>query len=592
MFRSSRLHFVLCSIAFAALVLSLGTRHANAEADKRIGDSHPLIRFSNPLADPPTSGFLATYYSGRNLEGAPIFTRTEPVINWSYDEGGSPVPGSIPSTDFSARWEGWYTMDRPGAWTFTYTSDDGGRLWIDNELVIDMWYAHSPLTRAVTRQFSAGYHLIRVEYYQSTGGMTSQLIITPPGEFPDWMGEYFDNPFVVGEPRLTQSDPEINFNWGTASPDARIPSDNFSARWTRLYNFAPGSYTFSATADDGIRVWVGDTLAIDAWIPQSPKTYTSTLYLNGLVPLRVEYFEQGGDAIVNFTFAPAPQNAPAPASEAWTGTLFNNATLAPPAVCELPTPQIAFNWNGNSPGCGVSAQTFSASWTSARNTPATGFYTVYLTVDDGARVYVDDAKILDAWQEQSPTDYSTTVYLDAGLHNWRVEYFQASGGAQINLQIIAGVAAAVQPAPVTDSGDITVDVAGSGWTQGGNAASWRTSPNGRGGSALWTYNDAFVLPTSAWGRWYPSLPHSRNYEVSVYVPANLATTNNARYWIFHAGKFDSVARAQAPHKNQWVSLGIFDFTGQGGEFVLLSDVTYECYLCTTVVWDAVKFSPR
>lgn len=587
MFRLSRFHSILVLIGFAVLWLIVSPRHAKANFLPRpMGGAVAVRGF-----DPPASGFLANYYRGKNLEGAPIFTRTEPVINWSYEEGVSPVPGSIPATDFSARWEGWYVMDHPGAWTFTYTSDDGGRLWIDNELVVDVWYDHSPLTRAVTREFSAGYHLLRVEYYQNTGGMTSQLIITPPGKFSDWMGEYFDNPFIVGEPRLVRNDPEINFNWGTASPDARIPSDNFSARWTRLYNFAAGSYTFSATADDGIRVWVGDTLAIDAWVPQSPKTYTATLYLDGLVPLRVEYFEQGGDAVVNFFFAPATRNAPAPASEAWNGTYFNNATLTPPAACQQPTPQIAFEWNGDSPGCGVSAQTFSATWTSARNSPATAFYTVYLTVDDGVRVYVDDVKILDAWQEQPPSKYSTTVYLDAGLHTWRVEYFQASGGAQINLQIIAGVAA-VQPVPASTPDDVILDAGSKGWTQGGNAASWRTSPDGRGGSALWTYNDAFVLPASAWGRWYAALPQARNYEVSVYIPANLGTTNNARYWIFHDGKYDSIVQAQAPYKNQWVSLGIFDFTGQGGEFVTLSAVTYECYLCTTVVWNAVKFSPR
>jgi hypothetical protein len=41
-----------------------------------------------------------------------------------------------------------------------------------------------------------------------------------------------------------------------------------------------------------------------------------------------------------------------------------------------------------------------------------------------------------------------------------------------------------------------------------------------------------------------------------------------------------------------VSLGTYYFSAAGGEFVSLSDVTYECYLCRTVTWDAVKFSPR
>lgn len=542
-------------------------------------------------AQTPYSGFLATYFNGRSLQGSPILSRREPVVNWSYDTNGSPAPGIVPATNFSTRWEGWYMMEHPGAWTFTYTSDDGGRVWIDNELVIDMWYDHGPLTRARTKQFAAGYHLIKVEYYQHTGGMTSQLTITPPGTFPDWMGEYFDNPYLLGEPRYRVNNVDINFNWGTGSPDPRLAPDNFSVRWTRLYNFAAGSYTFTATADDGIRVWVGDTLAIDAWMPQQAKTYNSTLYLNGTVPLRVEYFEQGGDAVVNFYFKAAHQPPPPPPTEIWRGAFFNNPNLFPPPTCEQDTLQLAFNWNGASPGCGISGQSFSARWDSVRNAPVTGFYTVYLTVDDGARIFVDGALILDAWREQPPTNYSTTVYLNAGAHNWRVEYFQGAGGAQISVIVVPGVVPPPPPPP-PPSADVIVDALGPGWTQGGNGAAWRISPNGQGGGSLWTYNNAFIQPLYNWGRWYPQLTQARNYEVFVFIPADVATTNNARYWVYHAGSYDFVAVPQSQYANQWVSLGTYYFTGQGGENVSLSDVTYECFSCTTIVWDAVKFSPR
>lgn len=399
-------------------------------------------------AQTPFSGFQATYYSGRTLQGTPILTRTEPVVNWSYDTGGSPAPGTVPTTDFSTRWEGWYNMDRAGAWTFTYTSDDGGRVWLDNELIIDMWYDHGPLTRARTRQFTSGYHLVRVEYYQHEGGMTSQLTITPPGTFPDWMGEYFDNPYLLGEPRFRVNNVDINFNWGTGGPDPRIGVDNFSVRWTRLYTFAASSYTFTATADDGIRVWVGDILVIDGWQPQQARTYTNTLYLNGTYPLRVEYFEQGGDAVVNFVFRAGNQPPPPNRDERWQGQFFDNPTLTPPARCDQTVLALNFDWGANSPGCGIGAQFYSARWTSTRAAPATGFYTVYLTVDDGARVFVDNNLILDAWREQSPTRYSTTVYLNAGAHVWRVEYFQNTGGAQLSLNVVAGVSPPVPPPPL------------------------------------------------------------------------------------------------------------------------------------------------
>lgn len=541
-------------------------------------------------AQPPYTGFQVAYYNNRNLQGSPIYTTIVPVINWSYDTNGSPVPGIVPSTNFSARWEGWYWMDRPGTWTFTYTSDDGGRVWVDNELIIDMWYDHGPLTRARTKDLAAGYHLMRVEYYQHLGGMTSQLTITPPGVFPDWMGEYFDNPSLLGEPRLRVNNVDINFNWGTGSPDPHIPPNHFSVRWTRLYSFAPGNYTFTATTDDGMRVWVGDSLLIDAWYPQPAKTYTATIYLSGTYPLRVEYFEQSGQAVAMVNWRAATQPPPPPPSEFWIGKYFNNPNLLSPPLCEQSTPYINFNWSGSSPGCGIPGTFFSVRWDSVRNAIVTGFYSIYLTVDDGARVYVDGNLILDAWREQPPTQYATTVYLTAGPHTWRVEYFQAAGGAQISLNIVPGVIPPPPPPPPV--GDVIVDALGPGWTQGGNPASWRMASNGYGGTALWTFNNAFVRPFYNWGRWYPQLPQARNYEVFVYIPAGIATTNNARYWVFHAGQYHLVARAQAPYANQWVSLGTFYFTGQGGEFVSLSDVTYEPYLSTKIVWDAVKFSPR
>lgn len=538
----------------------------------------------------PYAGFQATYYQGIKLQGAPILTRLEPVVNWTYEEGNSPAQGVVPATDFSARWEGWYNMDHPGAWTFAYTSDDGGRVWIDNELVIEMWYDHGPLTRSRTKEYAAGYHLVRVEYYQRGGGMTSQLTIMPPGTFPDWMGEYFDNPYLLGEPRYRVNNVDINFNWGGGTPDPRIPPENFSVRWTRLYTFAAGNYTFFATADDGIRVWVGDSLAIDGWVPQQAKTYTNTIHLSGTYPLRVEYFEQGGDAVVNFFFNSGNAASPAPTTETWHGELFNNPGLSAPSVCAQEAVQINFDWGGNSPGCGVAGQNFSGRWDSTLTAPATGFYTVYLTADDGARIFVDDTLILDTWREQPPTEYSTTVYLNASAHRWRIEYFQRAGGAQLLLNLVAGVPPRPPPPPPAD--EIIVDAAGDGWTQGGAPAAWRASDKGYGDSALWTNNNAFIQPVSNWGRWYPQLVQGRNYEVFVYIPGELASTTNARYLIFHAGSYDSVSVAQAAYSDAWVSLGTFYFTGQGGEFVALSNVTYEPDVSRTLVWDALKLTPR
>ncbi len=93
----------------------------------------------------------------------------------------------------------------------------------------------------------------------------------------------------------------INFNWGSGSPDDRIPDDNFSVRWTRTVDFRSGLYRLTARADDGIRVWVDGDRVIDEWHDNNyDNAYTVELNLDGDTDLRVEYYEHNGGARVRF----------------------------------------------------------------------------------------------------------------------------------------------------------------------------------------------------------------------------------------------------------------------------------------------------
>ncbi|MEN3943514.1 putative Ig domain-containing protein [Prosthecobacter sp. SYSU 5D2] len=101
---------------------------------------------------------------------------------------------------------------------------------------------------------------------------------------------------------LTRQDTEINFAWGGGSPDTSIPEDNFSVRWTgTVLPPSTGSYNFRARADDGVRLWVNDVLVIDQWKDQGATAYNAIVSLTGgvPVPVRLEYYENGGDAVVS-----------------------------------------------------------------------------------------------------------------------------------------------------------------------------------------------------------------------------------------------------------------------------------------------------
>lgn len=532
-----------------------------------------------------TTAYTGEYFNNPGLSGAPVLVRDDAEVNFDWGTG-SPSP-IVPADNFSVRWTRWLYINPAGSYTFTMTSDDGSRVWVDGSLVIDTWWDHAPLARAATLNLTMGYHLIRVEYYERTGGAQAQLTITSAASYPHWKGEYFNNQTLSGSPTLTIDNVAINFNWGTGSPDPSIPGSHFSVRWTRSQAFEAGTYRFTATADDGIRVWVGGTLLIDQWHDQPPTTYSANITLaSGNYPLRVEYYQNGGGAVAILTWAPAP-----PTGGGWSGQYFNNPSFAGAPVFNRIDPTLSFNWGTVGPGGGIAPVNFSVKWDSAQNAPVATFYSVYTTVDDGVRVWVDGNQVIDQWHDQSPTTFAATVYLVAGLHNWHVEYYQHLGGAQISLQIVPGVSPPPPPPPPPPTGEIIVDDGGSGWLAGGKASSWRSS-GGYGGHSFWTFNNAFIQPLYNWARWYPSLPQARNYEVFAFIPGGLGSTRNARYWIAHSGVYTLRPVAQAYYPNQWVSLGTYYMSASGGEYVSLSDVTYECYLCYTIVFDAVKFSPR
>ena len=93
---------------------------------------------------------------------------------------------------------------------------------------------------------------------------------------------------------------------------------------------------------------------------------------------------------------------------------------------------IDFNWGTGSPGPGIPVDNFSARW-SRRHTFAEGQYRFHAVVDDGVRVYVDEVLIIDAWQDGGRRQLSTERWLSPGVHTIRVEYYERTGKAVIQM---------------------------------------------------------------------------------------------------------------------------------------------------------------
>lgn len=529
------------------------------------------------------SAWTGEYYNNVDLAGSPAYVRDDQGINFFWSDGVSPVPGWVNGDHYSVRWTRYVNFDSSTNWTFTTVNDDGMRVWVDGAIAMDAWYDQGPTTHTGSLFINAGWRLVKVEYYNRTLGGTARVSWSKQGAFPNWKGEYYNNESLSGSPALTRNDADINFNWGYGSPDPIISADHFSVRWTRTVNPGAGNYRFTVTSDDGVRLWIDGGPLIDRWFDQGPTTYTADRNLSaGNHTIRMEYYEKTGTAVAQLSYA---KITTPPGGGAWHGQYFNNMFLAGSPVLVRDDGAINFDWGSGSPGAGVPADMFSAKWDSVQNLATAGNYTISATADDGVRVWIDGAIAIDGWYDHPPTTFTSVRYLTAGSHNVHVEFYERGGGAMIRL-------ATSLNAPPPSTGDVIVDDRGAGWQIGGCPSCWRESGAGYGGHSFWTYNNSYSAPNYNWTQWTPSLPHAGNYQVFAYIPAGLGNTTSARYWVYHAGSYNLATVNQGLYANEWVSLGTLYFADAGDEHVSLTDVTYECFLCRTIVFDAVKFSPR
>ncbi len=114
-------------------------------------------------------------------------------------------------------------------------------------------------------------------------------------------GEYFSGPNFERKV-LTRTDPQVDFNWNWESPGPGVPREYFSVRWTgKLYAPTSGTYRFSATVDDGVRVWVGGKKVIDEWRKQDDSRFVGEVSLNGrqLYDLRIEYYNDWKGSVIS-----------------------------------------------------------------------------------------------------------------------------------------------------------------------------------------------------------------------------------------------------------------------------------------------------
>ena len=164
----------------------------NLELNEMITDTFTIINFGESILEYDivydtdiqiSSNFIGEYFSSPGTGGSPdfgdlIFTREDDLIDFNWGNG-SPNE-TIPDNDFQIRWAGNIFVENSGQYNFRSYTDDGVRLYIDNNIVIDHWLSQAPTSKFGDIYLEAGYHELVMEYYEDGGGAVAQLFWTPP----------------------------------------------------------------------------------------------------------------------------------------------------------------------------------------------------------------------------------------------------------------------------------------------------------------------------------------------------------------------------------------------------------------------------
>lgn len=189
----------------ADVTLTEGVHHIQIDYQEFTGNAYLFFTWANLASNPTgpnfaipsyassdisTGPWTAQYYANPSLAGTPSIIQTEAPLskNWG---GSSPSP-VLPADNFSVRWSSVQTLDA-GGYTLSVSADDGFRVYVDNQLVMNEWHGATGLTYTANLSLSAGQHSFVVEYYEGggnafinytlqrvTGGSVPPTVVSPP----------------------------------------------------------------------------------------------------------------------------------------------------------------------------------------------------------------------------------------------------------------------------------------------------------------------------------------------------------------------------------------------------------------------------
>jgi len=197
--------------------------------------------------------YYTSHFSTNAFSGAPTLTRLDPTINFNFGTG-SPDP-SISSDFFTIRWLGEVRALDTDTYTFYTTTDDGVRLWVDNQLLVNSWVLQAPTEHSGVIALTANQQYpVVMEYYENAVGAVAQL---------SWS--------TAGGGVAKEIVPMSQLYPGAATAPSQTLGSSINNGTNLVFSFGPGSYTLQAAG-----VVTGPYTNV-AYGITSPYTFTNAL---------------------------------------------------------------------------------------------------------------------------------------------------------------------------------------------------------------------------------------------------------------------------------------------------------------------------
>jgi hypothetical protein len=169
-------------------------------------------------------------YSTNAFSGPPTLTRIDSTVDFNWGSGSPDA--AISANDFTVRWSGQVQALGDDTYTFYTVSDDGVRLWVDGQPLVNNWTLHAPTTNSATiALLGTNKYDVVMEYFERGSGAVAKLYwSTASGS--------------IGYEPAPQS------QLYPAAPGTFIPTVSFSVVDTNLLlNWGPGMYNVAWAAD-------------------------------------------------------------------------------------------------------------------------------------------------------------------------------------------------------------------------------------------------------------------------------------------------------------------------------------------------------